>query len=77
MPNSTTSEPPEPAGVLDRAKARLDAWQDRGREFAAKHPNVVRGLAASAAHIAFGDQAAPTVEATSPSCRRSHFSYFQ
>ncbi|HET9468535.1 MAG TPA: PBP1A family penicillin-binding protein [Vicinamibacterales bacterium] len=45
--------PPERGGVLDRAKARLDAWQDRGREFAASHPNAVRGLTASVVLLVF------------------------
>ena len=49
MPNSTTPEPLKAQGVLDRARARLDYWQDSARDIAARHPNAVRALMASAA----------------------------
>jgi penicillin-binding protein 1A len=49
MPNSTTPEPPKARGVRNRARARLNQWHDTARDTAARYPNAVRALMASAA----------------------------
>ena len=51
MPNSTTPEPRERRGVLDTVRARLDYWHDGARDLAARYPNAVRALMASAAIV--------------------------
>ena len=52
LPNSTTPGGSNVSIVLDRAKARLDRWQDNARGLASRYPNAVRGLAVAA--ILFG-----------------------
>ena len=52
VPNSTTPGGSKVSIVLDRAKARLDRWQDSARGLASRHPNAVRALAVAA--ILFG-----------------------
>ncbi|HUP41310.1 MAG TPA: PBP1A family penicillin-binding protein [Vicinamibacterales bacterium] len=52
MPNSTTPGGPKASNVLDRAKARLDRWQDNARRLASRYPNAVRALAVAA--VLFG-----------------------
>ena len=52
LPNSETRNRPLRPDWLNALRVRLDMWQERARNFAALHPNAVRGLTASAVVLA-------------------------